>query len=214
MKKILAKTLLVVMMAFLVASCHSSKSVTAVQTSKSSRSESAWTNVYGSVNLSMTRPMSMGFSGKATMERGKYIHVSMRMIGFEVGSMYIDADSAYVVDKFHRYLFAEPLSVLLGERYDYLTIYDLQDIVLGQKPVPETERASVVASDFVDTPAGMVASLLKISVETPKTPVSGALEWNPASATWNDPKRTATFSVPKNYTRISVDNLKEMLKSF
>lgn len=203
--------LLLICMTTVLSGCHSSKKI-ATSDSYSGRA-SSWTTLYAPVNVTVDKPMSAGFSGRATMERDKYIHVSMRFIGMEVAAMYIDTDSVCFVDKYHKYVFAESLDNLLGSKYSYLTIGDIQQIILGQKSIPDAEGLNVTATKYVDTPAGSVASELSIEATTPQVTVDAFLSWNPADAQWNDPTKTISFKVPSNYRRITLSTLKSYLKN-
>lgn len=97
-------------------------------------SYTAWSDAYIPVTLSVKSPQSMSVSGRATMIRGKEIHMSFRILGIEVAALYINEDSVFAVDKYHKYMFAESLDrVLAGYR---LTVNDLQDLLLGRGFLP------------------------------------------------------------------------------
>ena len=203
---------LTVSAAMVLQSCRSSRNTTTG--AESFIQDSEWTTLYTSLNANISRPMSLNCSGRATLENGKYIHLSMRFIGMEVAAMYMDADSVFFVDKYHKYYFAEPLATVLGEKYKHLTIGDIQKIFLGKLSIPETERTQIKATDFVETPAGEVASSLSVFADTDQGIIKGNTSWNPTSAKWNEPDRKATFKTPgDNYKRITPQNLKTMLKS-
>lgn len=204
--------ILAAMLALTLGACHSSRTANAPGALADSR-QPDWTTLYSNIDVSLTAPATMGVSGRATMRRGEYIHVSMRFFGMEVAALYLDADSAYFVDKYHRYLFAEPLKALLGADYDYLTLADIQSVILGQKLLPENGAVTTVPSGFVETPAGLVASVLTLNADTPQGRIGGRLEWSPDRAKWNEPDRNVSFSVPSNYQRISADALRNMLKN-
>lgn len=95
---------------------------------------SPWTSFYASFSMKLERPARFSISGRATMEYGKYIHMSLRILGMEVGVVYIDSDSAFVADKFHRYVVAVPFSDI--SRRTSLTIADLQSLMLGRMFYP------------------------------------------------------------------------------
>lgn len=173
-----------------------------------------WTNVYASVNLNISRPMSLGCSGKLTMQYGEYVHVSMRFLGMEVAAFYADNETVYFVDKYHRYLFAEPLANLLGDAYGYLTLKDIQQIILGQTLLESDDTVTILPSRYVDTADGLaVASQINITATPPQGTIEASMSWNPNSATWNDPNRKASFKVPDNYTRLGADDLLQILRS-
>ena len=155
----------------------------------------------------------MSFSGKTTMERGKYINVSFRFIGMEVASFHINNDSVFFVDKYHKYYFAEPLEALKGTKYRNVTLNDIQDILLGWQKVPENDKVSILTSDYVPTEVGDVASTVDIDADTPHGLIKAEIEWKPTSAKWNKLDKSVTFKLPDKYRRITVDNLTSMLKS-
>lgn len=193
---------------FILASCHSKRNVTTY-----SEQNDSWTTLYASVDVDMTKPMDMGCSSRLTMENGKYIHLSMRFMGMEVASLYMNNDSIYFVDKYHKYIFAEPLDYVLGETYSHLTIKDIQRIFLGQKLISETENVVIHPENYVETPAGPVASDLSVFADTEQGIIKGTVNWKPSSAKWNEENRKVSFTAPTNYKRITPQNLKSILKS-
>lgn len=197
--------------AVIFSACHSSKNTATTEPRKTA--DKNWTTLYAPVNVRLAKPMSLSLSGRATMKKDQYIHVSMRVLGMEVAALYLNSDSMFFVDKYHRYLFAEPLAELLGERYADLGVGDIQQIILGQKVLPRTQTVNIEPSGFVETPAGMVASELAIYAETPKTDIDALLSWKPSDGKWNEENRSVDFKVPSNYQRITLDNLKSMLKT-
>jgi hypothetical protein len=73
----------------------------------------------------------MTASARAQMVRGKCIFVSVRMLGFEVATLYADNDTVVVADKFNKRYFATGYSAM-REKYN-LSINTLQDVLLGRK---------------------------------------------------------------------------------
>ena len=207
--KILALTAIIA--ALYLTGCHSARKAVEDGVSGRSSTTKSWTTVYGTGNVIMNEPMAMSFATRITMENDQYIHLSMRFIGMEVATLYVTADSAFFVDKYHKYLFAEPLKVVLGEKHSNLTIGDLQQIVLGQKKVPETDKINIKPSVYENTPAGYVASKLLVKAETKQISVDGELEWQPSQAKWDEANRTVNFKMPTNYRRITADELKRIL---
>lgn len=95
-----------------------------------------WTDLYAPFSLKLRCPMSLSVSGRATMVRGKSILFSARMLGIEIAQLYIDADSAWLVDKFHKLVCAVPTGRLTG--LSGLTVGNLQDLLLGRPFFPGT----------------------------------------------------------------------------
>ena len=197
----------------LLTSCRSKQTAEMQMYDNSIGASADWSTVYSNVSLTVERPMSLSTTARMTMENGKYVHMSMRFLGMEIAVVYIDNEMAYFVDKYHKYLFAEPLQQLLGEQYAGLTLADIQKIILGQQKLPVTENVDFSTYGIVDTPTGEVASALAFSVITDQGPVQGRMTWRPADAKWNEENRTVNFSVPSNYQQVSIDNVKEILKS-
>lgn len=200
----------ILIIAALLTSCHTARKA---GNAALGSTDGDWSNVYASANISLEKPMEMSFSSRVTMQRGEYIHLSMRFIGMEVVAVYMNSDSLYFVDKYHKYLFAEPNKAVLGENYSNLTINDIQDVILGKIQLPETDRVAVVPANFVETPAGNVASDLSLFSDTPYGTIEGKWAWSPRDAKWNDPTRTVNFKMPGNYRRIQLENLKSLFKS-
>ena len=106
-----------------------------------------WDDLYVPFSVELYHPISFGLSGRATMVRNKSIHLSMRILGLEMAVAYINQDSVWVVDKFHKYVCATSTSALLKKAN--FTVGDIQDMMLGRafypgtgtlKPSHETDR--------------------------------------------------------------------------
>lgn len=94
-----------------------------------------WETFYAPFTLRSSKPAAMSVSGRATMVRGKSIYLSLRMLGFEMASVYLDPDSAIIVDKYHKMYVAEPVSAVTARTG--LNIGDIQDILLGRAFSPQ-----------------------------------------------------------------------------
>jgi len=82
------------------------------------------------VKVNLLEPKYMSVSGKAVMVRDKEIYISLRVLGFEAGGIYIDRDSVFVYEKLHKIMLAEPMSRI--SRATGLTLGDIQDAILGR----------------------------------------------------------------------------------
>lgn len=89
-----------------------------------------WNNVEMGVKIRVTSPSKFNAAGKAYMKRGEWINFSVRMLGFEVATLWIDRDSIVAVDKYHKKYFSEPTDKLLGGAG--ITIENVQDMLLGR----------------------------------------------------------------------------------
>lgn len=191
----------------LLSSCGSSR-----KSVSTGAAGNGWTCVYMPVNLDLEKPLSLSASGRATMVRDSLIHISVRFIGMEVAVIHANTDSVYIVDKYHKKYMAEPLSALLGKYSKKLTLGDLQDMMLGLKPVPDDAPAKVTATRLMPAPAGNVASEIEIEAVTPHGTVDASMEWKLGSAKWNEPERTASFSLPRGAQRIYLSSLKSQFE--
>jgi len=188
--------------------CHSSKD-TAIVTGKD------WTSVYLPVKVAIDKPTSFSLSGRATIERDRAIHISMRFLGMEVAWMSVVNDSVYVVDKYHKYSFAEPLSTVLGSRYDQYTVTDIVRILFGLQDIEKNPYVIVTAENRTSTPAGYAAERVIVSSDTEQGRFSGSVTWNFDDARWNDPERIVpTPEISDKYRRINLDALRKVLRSF
>lgn len=133
--------------------CHSSKKqvsdaagYTPAQTEKASTrslrdnftdlaaSYSDWSDVQMPVKLQIIQPKRISISGQAKMKRDEAILISLRIFGFEVGSVYADKDSVQIYAKAADMYYTESLTKFT-ERYG-LTLGDLQSLMLGRAFTP------------------------------------------------------------------------------
>lgn len=99
-----------------------------------------WQDVQMPVRAILRSPFSISASGRMTLVRDRLIHISVRMLGMEVAVMQVTPDSLFVVDKFHRYLIAEPTERLTARTG--LTMADLQSALLGRAFMPGSGPAT------------------------------------------------------------------------
>lgn len=91
---------------------------------------SDWQDVSMPVKLSLNTPKSASFSARAAMKRNEWINISVRMLGFEVASVWVDNDSIHAIDKYHKRYVSESVTSLLAGTA--LTVADIQDLLLGR----------------------------------------------------------------------------------
>lgn len=175
----LARIIIVAVMAAAIASCSSGRKTapTAAGTHKAPAMRvdrmqqiasvyKPWTSFYAPFSMKLDKPARFSVSGRATMEYGKNIHMSLRILGMEVGLVYIDSDSAYVADKFHRYVVAMPFSAI--SRRTGLTVADLQSLMLGRMFYPGKGSVdSVINITDLFSPAASGDDLLLTPRRTP-----------------------------------------------
>lgn len=100
-----------------------------------------WSDVEVGMKVSLTSPAKLNASGKAWMKRGEWISISVRMLGFEVATLWVDRDSVVAVDKFHKKYVSESTSKLLGEAN--ITLEDMQDLLMGRAFIAGNGTATV-----------------------------------------------------------------------
>jgi hypothetical protein len=96
-----------------------------------------WSTVSMPVRLSISEPKQFSVTAQCVMRRNAYVSMSVRMLGFEVASVWIDNDSVHAIDKYHKRYLSEDFRRFMGGAD--VTIGDLQDLLLG--------RAFVVGAD-------------------------------------------------------------------
>lgn len=137
---------LLLIIALILSSCHSQKTIqrpgagpTSLPASTASTTElfeqitgtyNTWTDLYAPITLQLEAPKQFAVSGRATMVNGKEIYISLRMLGMELGVIYINEQKVYAVDKIHKQYIEEDLDRLLGGVE--VTISDVQNILLGR----------------------------------------------------------------------------------
>lgn len=107
-----------------------------------------WSDVEVGVKVSLTSPAKLNAAGKAWMKRGEWISISVRMLGFEVATLWVDRDSVVAVDKFHKKYVSQPTKKLLGDAN--VTIEDIQDMLMGRAFIAGRGTASVADRKLFD----------------------------------------------------------------
>lgn len=212
MKALRHITVLTALIAVLtLTSCHSTRHAATTPVAVNGPVDT-WTNVYMPVKVTVSGTSEASLNGRATVIRNSCIHLSMRYIGMEVAVLHINTDSVFFVDKYHKYMFAEPLSSVTGSNFADLGMTRMQRIAFGQTPFVNG-RLTVAATDFAPTPAGDIAQAVSFGIELPTDTVKTYVHWDTDAATWNDPGRSVKFRRPKGYNRITVQDAEAMLKS-
>ena len=96
----------------------------------------AWQDVYMPFSMRCSAPMNVNLSGRLTMVAGESVYMSLRLLGLEVGQVWIDTDSVFVAEKVGKTLVAESLDRLTARTG--LSLADLQSLLLGQAFYPGT----------------------------------------------------------------------------
>lgn len=201
-----------------MASCRSSQSASNGKGQLYSVTRGSWHDVYMPVKVSAVKPINQSLSGRATMVRDSMVHISMRMLGFEVAVLHVENDTMWVIDKFHKYQFAESLDKILGSHK--MSLGALQDIMLGLnegdmrqfKNPSNNESVTITYEDRRDTPAGLLASTVAINAPMPRDDMEATFYWDLNAAKWNE-NRTVKFSPNDGYRKVTLDDVLKALKA-
>lgn len=109
-------------------------------------SYAGWTDLYAPVTLRLESPKELSVSGRATMVSGKEIYISLRMLGMELGVIYVNESKIYAVDKIHKQYIEEDLHRLLAGMD--ISISDVQNILLGR--LSSIGKGTVTRADAPD----------------------------------------------------------------
>lgn len=109
-----------------------------------------WNDVVIPFKLKVSGEQSLSVSGRATMVRGKVVHLSVRVLGFEVARLHLNNEYVYAMEKVKNRYVAEPLEKL--QRDFPLDINNIQDLLLGrQSRIENGDKSTEAMLDMVDT---------------------------------------------------------------
>jgi Holliday junction resolvase RusA-like endonuclease len=117
-----------------------------------------WSTLSVPVKIELTKPKRFSISGRAYMRRDIDVLISLKFLGMEVATIYIDNDSVHVTEKVHKYYVADGVSSLLAG-YP-LTVADLQSLLMGQAFVAGKGRATAATRQAFDLKADGSTALL------------------------------------------------------
>lgn len=112
-----------------------------------------WSTVSVPVKIELNAPKRFSISGRAYMDRDRSVLLSLRMLGLEVATIYLDNDSIFITEKLHKYYVAEDVKSLLAG-YP-VTVGDLQSMLLGQAFVAgkgRIDNRELKIMDITDAP--------------------------------------------------------------
>lgn len=197
--KILRQLILTTLALGALTACHTARRTATAVPPGTGRD---WHDVHMPVKVSMATPARLSLSGRATMVRDSLINISMRVLGFEVAAVNITADSVWMVDKYHKYMFADSKKAVLGSRD--MSVGQLQDLITGKNltdgtitfKAPDGNTVTVRLNDFEDTPAGRLATRATVDAPLDAANVQATLDWGLDRAEW-DKRRTVRFVPPQ-----------------
>lgn len=223
--------ILITLSLVLLTACASQKKTATTASSTTASQSTAYTDIKATadwqdiqipVRVNLEKPMSFSMSGRATMLRDSLINISMRVLGMEVAVINLNSDSLFLVDKFHKYYFAEPLQDILGSHK--MSVGQIQDLILGTavgEPTDLTfnnpgssEPVHVKYADFVNTAVANIASTIAITAPVTDKEVDATLQWSADKAKWNSGASVRFKSPDKtSYSRIPLADVLRILQA-
>ncbi len=126
-----------------------------------------WTDVSMPVKLELKEPKRFSVSGKASMVYGKSVYMSLRLLGMELGAIYVDTDSIYIMSKMQRMAYVESLDYF-SKNFGF-TLEDIQSLLLGQAFVPGKGALTLAAQkDFKLRNGEKTGELILSPAKTPR----------------------------------------------
>lgn len=102
-----------------------------------------WQDVKIPIKLKLKSPKDLSISGTLTMTRNRTIHISLRMLGFEVGALTLTEDSIVAYEKLNKHYLSESLTQMLSGFP--ATVGNLQALLLGKLFMPGNDKAALSA---------------------------------------------------------------------
>ncbi len=158
--KTLRNILVIISLALLVTACGASRSTQKKKEAENARAYAAtqrlsesyaaltgpyrdWQSLEVPVKVNIASPMSFSCSARMQMIRGKWLGISVRMLGFEVAYLTADNDSVHAYVKVQKRYVSESIAGLFASSGYNLS--NVQDMLLGRLFVPGGSTAT--ASD-------------------------------------------------------------------
>lgn len=204
MKKYLL-ILLVALMGLTFPSCRSKKEAAGSETI--AQEEVKWKNVAVPVKLELLEPQRLTLSGRATMVRGEYVYISLRMLGFEVAQIYLTPQEADVVVKqLQKMWIQEPIGDKLGRIGTPFTV--IQEAMLGEPDAISSlpEKLDLTVGGTRETP------VLTLRITKDKQTLLGRMTLSLSDARWDEPVPAGFVTPGKEYTRLGIKELQKIFK--
>lgn len=148
----------------------------------------------------------MSISGRVTMIRDRSIYMSLRMIGMEVATVYVNTDSIFATEKLHKQMLASDFDKTLGGK---LSVGELQGLLLGEPGNAIKKLPSALSYD-VETQGK--TETVNLRVTTGKKTYAGRLIWDMGAAQF-DTGNPRQWKRPSGYTVIEPSKLPKLLES-
>lgn len=107
-------------------------------------SYSEWQTLSCPLKVEIKEPKRFSVSGNVKVINGEVINVSLRVLGMEVGALYMDADSVIITSRLQKMAYAESTKDIMHKAN--FTLADVQSLFLGQ--VFEPQGGTIEPSDF------------------------------------------------------------------
>ncbi|MDE6490556.1 MAG: DUF4292 domain-containing protein [Muribaculaceae bacterium] len=183
-----------------IAGCRSNKEAGTTR-------QATWTTFSAPVKIQLESPKKFSISGRATLVRDQSIYISLRMLGMEVGTVYVTPDSVFATEKLHRYILRESLTKVLDGRD--IPFAELQDLLIGEQSAATAQLARAMNYSAVTDNSGHLT--ISASMQLKKT-VAGKLIWDIDDAR-RDESSPAQWRRPSGYTEIPVSSVMKLLKT-
>lgn len=162
--KILRNLLVIIFLALLASACGPSRSAQKKQQSEMARANAAmqrasesyaaltgpykdWQTLEVPVKVNIASPVKFSCSARMQMIRGRWLGISVRMLGFEVAYLTADNDSLHAYVKVQKRYVSESISRLFASSGYNLS--NVQDLLLGRLFLPGGSTATPAdARDF------------------------------------------------------------------
>lgn len=162
--KILRNLLVIILLALLASACGPSRSAQKKQQSEIARANAAmqrasenyaaltgpykdWQTLEVPVKVNIASPVKFSCSARMQMIRGRWLGISVRMLGFEVAYLTADNDSLHAYVKVQKRYVSESISRLFASSGYNLS--NVQDLLLGRLFLPGGSTATPAdARDF------------------------------------------------------------------
>ncbi len=151
----------------------------------------AWSDMTVPVKVSLTQPKKISLSGTLSMQYGKAMSLSMRMLFIDAGTLYADTDSVIFVSGPLKVYYAESLERFMASTG--FSLADLQSLLLGQVFVPGKGTATAEDASYFSAAANPELSSdgLDVITLTPRRLPAG-VQWTMDIVAPADPTSTAS----------------------
>lgn len=194
-----------------------------------------WKTLETPVSIRISQPMNLGLKGRLTMVKDSWILMSLRFLGMEVGQLYMDTDSVFIVEKMKRTYYAEGLTGVrnmlgmdLGLFQGYLigrpTVFpEMSESVFPVTMInDETDMVENIIFFYnseellrlgygssIETPTGLTASGIDFLLTLPRFRAEASMSWDASQMKWDTMPENKFTRPGSRYTRVR--NIQEFI---